>query len=162
MTALGPPSKNHHDAAGVIPARPPAHRHAPPQSMTRYCESAARLGRWASAFSSRRSEGRLQPSHPTDIELLHRSRHSSEHKGATLFRNITTLLPEADSPAASGRLDRHSYEHKGGGRRRFPADGRRGVSSDLIPPTPSRSTSHRRHLLEVRSPWGELPERSGG
>ena len=49
-----------------------------------------------------------------------------------------------------------------------------GVSSDLIPPTPSRSTSSRRYLLEVRSPRGrperseevllgwELPERSGG
>jgi len=33
---------------------------APPQSMTRFCESATRLGRWASALFSRRSEGRHQ------------------------------------------------------------------------------------------------------
>ncbi len=39
------------------------HHNAPPQSMTRFCESAARLGRWASALSSRRSEGRLQQPH---------------------------------------------------------------------------------------------------
>ena len=64
------------------------------------------------------------------MPLLHRSRHPYGHKGATLFRNTKTLLPEADSPSASWRLDR------GGGRRRCSADGRRGVVSKRSASTP--------------------------
>ena len=125
--------------------------HAPPQSMTRFCESAARLGRWPSALFSRRSEGRRQLPHSCNTApsfykscftqsplcLRLRLRHLPNRVGERRIIDATTLLPKADSPSASGRLD------WGGGRRRCSADGRRGVSSYLIPPAPSSSTAPR-------------------
>ncbi len=56
----------------------------------------------------------------------------------------TTLLPKADSPPASWRLD------WGGERRRCPADGRRGVISEQITTTPASSTAHLRDSAAVR------------
>ena len=71
-------------------------------------------------------------------QRCHRLQPLSGAGSNTVSSMRATLLPEADSPPASWRLDR------GGGRRRGSAGGRRGVFSNLIPTTPSRTTHPQR------------------